>query len=69
MYGTTLSGKYVAEQSGPNNPGGEKGTLKVCESSAQSYDREAAMRLWRRSKTMTKVGWEALGESMQTAEW
>ena len=41
----------------------------MCESSAQSYDREAAMRLWRRSKTMTKVGWEALGESMQTAEW
>lgn len=49
-----ISGKYVAEQSGPGGsevgPGGKKGVFKVTESSKYSYDQEAAARLWKVSK-------------------
>lgn len=61
-----ISGKYVAEQSGPRGsevgPGGKKGVFKVTESSRYSYDQEAAARLWKVSKALTGAGWEALGE-------
>ena len=57
-----ISGKYVAEQSGPNNPGGLKGSFEVSESSRWSYDADAAARLWKRSKVMTGATWEAIGE-------
>jgi len=61
-----VSGKYVAEQSGPRGsevgPGGKKGVFKVTESSRYSYDQEAAARLWKVSKALTGAGWEAIGE-------
>jgi len=57
-----ISGKYVAEQSGPSNPGGAKGTFAVAESSSYSYDVDAAARLWKRSKAMTGAAWDAIGE-------
>ena len=62
-----VSGKYVAEQSGPNNPGGMKGTFKVSESSKWSYDADAAARLWRVSKAMTGATWEVIGEGKAPA--
>ena len=74
-----ISGKYVAEQSGPGGsevgPGGKKGVFKVTESSKYSYDAEAAARLWKVSKTLTGASWEALGEgkvekeSMAVSSW
>ena len=74
-----ISGKYVAEQSGPGGsevgPGGKKGVFKVTESSKYSYDQEAAARLWKVSKALTGASWEALGEgkvekeSMAVSSW
>ena len=74
-----ISGKYVAEQSGPGGsevgPGGKKGVFKVTESSKYSYDAEAAARLWKVSKALTGASWEALGEgkvekeSMAVSSW
>jgi hypothetical protein len=61
-YHQGISGKYVAEQSGPSNPGGAKGTFAVAESSYYSYDVDAAARLWKRSKAMTGAAWDAIGE-------
>eukprot|EP00227_Mantoniella_beaufortii_P016875 CAMPEP_0197591730 /NCGR_PEP_ID=MMETSP1326-20131121/13881_1 /TAXON_ID=1155430 /ORGANISM="Genus nov. species nov., Strain RCC2288" /LENGTH=360 /DNA_ID=CAMNT_0043157277 /DNA_START=156 /DNA_END=1235 /DNA_ORIENTATION=- len=52
-----VSGKYFAEQS-TKNPGKEKGTFKIAESSPQSYNQEAAARLWERSEVMTGAVWE-----------
>ena len=63
-----VSGKYVAEQSGPNNPGGAKGTFEVSESSRWSYDADAAARLWKKSKAMTGAVWDAIGEVKQPAQ-
>ena len=74
-----ISGKYVAEQSGPGGsevgPGGKKGVFKITESSKYSYDQEAAARLWKVSKALTGASWEALGEgkvekeSMAVSSW
>ena len=74
-----ISGKYIAEQSGPGGsevgPGGKKGVFKVTESSKYSYDAEAAARLWKVSKALTGASWEALGEgkvekeSMAVSSW
>jgi|TARA_B110000967_G_scaffold23299_1_gene21444 NAD(P)-dependent dehydrogenase (short-subunit alcohol dehydrogenase family) len=56
-----VSGKYVAEKSGAN----KKGVHEITESSKWSYDRDAAARLWKVSKSMTGAIWDVLGESAQ----
>ena len=63
-----VSGKYVAEMSGPRgNPLGEKGVHEVARSSRWSYDRDAAERFWKVSKSMTGATWASLGETEQPA--
>ena len=66
-----ISGKYVAEQSGPGGsevgPGGKKGVFKVTESSKYSYDQEAAARLCAASKAEANANW-ARGEYAKCAE-
>ena len=58
-----VSGKYVAEQSGPSGRrGARKGTFEVAESSRWSYDADAAARFWKRSKALTGAEWKTLGE-------
>jgi NAD(P)-dependent dehydrogenase (short-subunit alcohol dehydrogenase family) len=61
-----VSGKYVAETSGPSaTPLGPKGQHVVAESSRWSYDRDAAERFWKVSKSMTGAVWASLGETEQ----
>lgn len=61
-----VSGKYVAEMSGPRgNPLGPKGVHSIAESSRWSYDRDAAERFWKVSKSMTGAVWACLGETEQ----
>jgi NAD(P)-dependent dehydrogenase (short-subunit alcohol dehydrogenase family) len=61
-----VSGKYVAETSGPRgNPFGKKGVHEISESSRWSYDADAAARFWKVSKSMTGAVWETLGETPQ----
>ena len=62
-----VSGKYIAEQSGPRGSGGAgvKGAFEVSESSKYSYDAEAAARFWKVSKAMTGAAWEVLGEKKE----
>ena len=61
-----VSGKYVAETSGPSaTPLGPKGAHVVAESSRWSYDRDAAERFWKVSKSMTGAVWASLGETEQ----
>ena len=62
-----VSGKYIAEQSGPRRSGGAgvKGAFEVSESSKYSYDAEAAARFWKVSKAMTGAAWEVLGEKKE----
>ena len=62
-YVEGISGKYIAEQSGPNNPGGVKGSFAIAKSSRWSYDADVAARLWERSKVMTGAAWDSIGET------
>ena len=58
-----VSGKYVAEQSGPaGRRGARKGAFEVAESSPWSYDADTAARFWKKSKALTGAEWKTLGE-------